>query len=492
MPTVQYESVIGLEVHVELATRSKLFCGCPNQFGASPNSAVCPICLGLPGSLPRINERAVQLHLLTALALNCSIPELSKFDRKNYFYPDMPKNFQTSQYDQPLASAGRLSIGPLEGPERSIAITRIHLEEDTGKSIHFRRIQGQLVPDRLASSELSLVDYNRAGVPLMEIVSEPEIRTPEEASAYLQHLRDILVWLGISDCRMEEGSMRCDANVSIRPVGSTQLGTKTEIKNMNSFKSVRDALEHEIARQKEVLANQGRILQETRGWDENRRLTISMRSKEEAHDYRYFPEPDLPPMTITAGVLEELRKGLVELPRERAERYLQQYGLSAYDAGLMVGQRALSDFFEGLVSRGVEAKEASNWLANDVTRLAQEQAIPLWESRLDPDNLAGLLGALKEGKVHRAGARQVLEKLFSEGGQASHWIEVLGLAQMEAGDELKKIVEEAIAANPVAVAEFRGGKEKALNAVVGQVMKQTRGKANAAEVTRMLKEALRD
>lgn len=488
---MQYETVIGLEVHVELATQSKLFCGCPNRFGAPPNSLVCPICLGLPGSLPKINQRAVELHVLAALALDCQVPALSKFDRKNYFYPDMPKNFQTSQYDQPLAAHGALVISELGQPERVINITRIHLEEDTGKSVHFRRIQGQLVADRLASSELSLVDYNRAGVPLMEIVSEPEIRTPDEASAYLQHLREILVWLGISDCRMEEGSMRCDANISIRPVGQLELGTKTEIKNMNSFKSVRDALDYEIHRQVRVVSEGGRITQETRGWDEARKVTISMRSKEEAHDYRYFPEPDLPPLEISEPWLQAVRQNLVELPRARSQRYLQG-GLSPYDAGLMVQSRALSDFFEQCLALGSEAKEVSNWLANEVARLSQEKGIPLLESRLTAAGLSGLLEQVGQSKVNRAGARQVLEKLYSEGGQAADWIAQLGLAQMGGGDELETLVRQAVEANPVAVAEFRSGKEKALNQVVGQVMKLTKGRANAAEVMRILKEVLGD
>lgn len=487
---MEYESVIGLEVHVELATNSKLFCSCPNQFGAPPNSLVCPICLGLPGSLPRVNRKAVELHLLTALALNCRVPAVSKFDRKNYFYPDMPKNFQTSQYDQPLASGGAVTISALGEAERIIQLTRIHLEEDTGKSVHYRKVNGELVPDRLASSQLSLVDYNRAGVPLMEIVSEPEIRTPDEASAYLQNLRDILVWLGISDCRMEEGSMRCDANVSVRPVGSQQLGTKTEIKNMNSFKAVRDALEYEIRRQIEAVKQGERIVQETRGWDENRKLTISMRSKEEAHDYRYFPEPDLPPMEISESWLQSVREQLQELPRQRAERYVQQHGLSPYDAGLMVQSRPLSDFFEACLGAGADAKEASNWLANEVARLTQERGIPLPESRLSPTGLAGLLSQVAAGKLNRPSARQVLEKLFEEGGEAAGWIEKLGLAQISGGDELRQLVQQAVDANPVAVAEYRGGKEKALNSLVGQVMKQTKGRANAAEVTRILKEVL--
>ncbi len=481
-----YESVIGLEVHVELATASKLFCGCANRFGEPPNHLVCPTCLGLPGSLPSLNRKAVELHVLAALALECEVPAQSKFDRKNYFYPDMPKNFQTSQYDQPLALKGRVVISPLGQAEQSIGLTRIHLEEDTGKSVHFRRINGQLVADRLAASELSLVDYNRAGVPLMEIVSEPEIRTPDEASQYLQNLREILVWMGISDCRMEEGSMRCDANVSVRPVGQVELGTKTEIKNMNSFKAVRDALDYEIKRQIEVVEQGGRIVQETRGWDEARKLTISMRSKEEAQDYRYFPEPDLPPIELDESTLSSIRSRLCELPRARAQRYMDRYGLSAYDAQLMVQSRALSDFFEAVLQAGAPAKEASNWLANDLARL------PLLEGRLVPGALAEVIALVAEGKINRPSARQVVEKLFHEGGSASAWVEQLGLAQIGGGDELKAMAREVVAANPTAVAEYRSGKEKALNALVGQVMKKTQGRANAAEVMRLIKEAVDD
>ncbi len=487
---MQYEAVIGLEVHVELATHSKLFCGCANRFGAPPNSLVCPICLGLPGSLPVVNQKAVELHLLAAKALDCQVPSLSKFDRKNYFYPDMPKDFQTSQYDQPLAAHGRLIISDLGEAEKVINITRIHLEEDTGKSIHFKRnANGELVPDRLASSELSLVDYNRAGVPLMEIVSEPEIRSADEASAYLQKMREILVWLGISDCRMEEGSMRCDANISVRPVGQEELGTKAEIKNMNSFKSVRDAVDFEIQRQIKVVKEGGKIVQETRGWDEARKVTISMRSKEDAHDYRYFPEPDLPPLEISPDWLAEIEKGLAELPRQRSQRYLDG-GLSPYDAGLMVQSRALSDFFEQCLSLGAEAKEVSNWLANEVTRLSQERNLPLVESRLTPTGLVQIIQQLAQSKVNRQGARQVLEKLFEEGGQPAEWIEKLGLAQMSGGDELQQMVQQTVDANPGPVGEYKAGKEKALNQLVGQVMKQSKGRANAAEVMRILKEVL--
>lgn len=479
MATTEYESVIGLEVHVELATRTKLFCGCANQFGSSPNTLVCPVCLGLPGSLPVINRRAVELHLLAAAALGCKVPDISKFDRKNYFYPDMPKNFQTSQYDLPLALGGTVDIG-----SRTIGLTRIHLEEDTGKTVHYRTINGQIVPDRLASSEFSLVDYNRAGVPLLEIVSEPDLRTPEEASQYLQNLRDILVWLGISDCRMEEGSMRCDANVSVRPRGQEKLGVKTEIKNMNSFKSVRQALEYEIKRQIEVVSKGERIIQETRGWDEARMLTISMRSKEEAHDYRYFPEPDLPRLELASWPKPDPG----ELPRARSQRYVEQLGLSAYDADQMVTARDTAEFFDACVARGADAKETANWLSNEVARLVQGRGLAA--SALTPEALSDVVSSIGKGSLNKSSAKQVVAELVEKGGTAQAVIERLGVGAMSDSGELKAIVEKVVAENPTPVAEYRAGKAKALNVLVGQVMKHSKGRANPADVNKLLIEVL--
>ena len=486
---MQFESVIGLEVHVELATRSKLFCGCANHFGAAPNTLVCPICLGLPGVLPSINRRAVEFHLLAARALECAVPAFSKFDRKNYFYPDMPKNFQTSQYDLPLAGKGRLEIETSDGP-MTIGITRIHLEEDTGKSVHYELQNGQLVPGRLGGSDISLVDYNRAGVPLMEIVSEPDMSTPEQAAAYVMALRDILVWLGISDCKMEEGSLRCDANVSIRPVGATELGTKTEIKNMNSFKSVRAAVEHEIERQIKVVSEGGTIIQETRGWDENAGRTISMRSKEMAHDYRYFPEPDLPLLDIDESLREALP--LPELPKACIQRFVADYGLGLKEAKLMASSRTQADFFEATCKAGAEPAQAANWLANEVGRLVNETGVPLLESRITPAILAELIQVVKDGKVNHRGAKEMLPRIFNEGGSPAVWVDKLGLGQLQDTGALLTIIREVVAANPGPIAEFKGGKAKALNALVGQIMKKTGGRANPADLNRMLAEVVQE
>ena len=488
MSSITYECVIGLEVHVELATQSKLFCGCANRFGGAPNTQVCPVCMGLPGVLPVVNRRAIELHVEAALALGCNVPRLSKFDRKNYFYPDMPKNFQTSQFDLPLAVQGQLAVGS----SRTIGIHRIHLEEDTGKSVHYRTVNGKVVPDRLASSEFSLVDYNRAGVPLLEIVSEPEIQSAQEASDYLEGLREILVWLGISDCRMEEGSMRCDANVSIRPVGTTPLGTKAEIKNMNSLKSVRAAIDYEIQRQTEVLNRGERVIQETRGWDEARGITISMRSKEEAHDYRYFPEPDLPPLELDPVWVESLRANLPELPRQCHRRYVEKLGLSDYDAALVVASRAFSEFFDQVCVLGGDPKEVANWLGNEVSRSLQEKCLELSQTRLKPEALAQLLELVRSGAVNHKGGRQVLGHLLEFGGDPAQVVQQLGLVQISDSGELDRIIRAILDKNPVAVAEVKAGKQKAMNVLVGQVMKETKGRANPGEVNRLLDAALRE
>lgn len=483
---MQFETVIGLEVHVELATASKLFCGCPNRFGAEPNTLVCPVCLGLPGVLPVVNRRAIELHLLAARALGCKIAEHSKFDRKNYFYPDMPKNFQTSQYDLPLAYGGWVQLAE----DRVIGLTRIHLEEDTGKSIHYQEKDGQLVPGRLGGSDLTLVDYNRAGVPLLEIVSEPEMRTAEEAMAYCMALRDVLRWLGVSDCKMEEGSLRCDANVSLRPVGATKLGTKTEIKNMNSFKSIGAAIEYEVKRQAESLRQGGQIVQETRGWDENRGLTIGMRSKEEAHDYRYFPEPDLPLLEIDSAWIARVDASLPELPAARLARYQNDFGLSDKEAAFLTGDRFAGDFFEQTVEAGLSAAETVKWMANDVARLSNEFERALRDSQLSPSGLAATVALVGAGKVNQQGAQKVVESLFREGGQPDQWVERLGLAQMSDVSALREIISGVLAAAPEVVREYREGKKKAFNVLVGQTMKQTRGRANPQTVNQLLKEIL--
>ncbi|MBI3928724.1 MAG: Asp-tRNA(Asn)/Glu-tRNA(Gln) amidotransferase subunit GatB [Armatimonadetes bacterium] len=490
MPSVQhYEPVIGLEVHVELATRTKLFCGCPNQFGAEPNTLVCPVCLGLPGVLPVLNRRAVEMHLLAARAAGCEIPPHSKFDRKNYFYPDMPKNFQTSQYDLPLAVNGCLDI-EVEGRRKTIGITRIHLEEDTGKSVHLMETAAGLVPGRLGGSDVTLVDYNRAGVPLLEIVSEPDMATPAEAQAYMIAMRDLLFWLEVSDCKMEEGSLRCDANVSVRPVGQRELGVKTEIKNMNSFKSVRAALEYEIRRQIDVLGQSGSVVQETRLWDENRGLTLSMRSKEHAHDYRYFPEPDLPRLEIGRAWIDQVDAALPELPRARIDRYRDQFGLSDLEVSILTSERGIGEFFETTAGLGASPREVANWIANEISRLCRDRSVELSQSQLTPERLAGLLQLIAAGKLSNRGGREVVEKLFEEGGDAAQWMERLGLAQMSGGDELLAVIRAVLDENPRPVQEYREGVQKALNVLIGQAMKRTKGRANPAEVRRLLQETL--
>ncbi|MEW6280884.1 MAG: Asp-tRNA(Asn)/Glu-tRNA(Gln) amidotransferase subunit GatB, partial [Candidatus Eremiobacterota bacterium] len=426
---VDYETVIGLEVHVELSTRSKLFCGCPNRFGAEPNTQVCPVCLGLPGVLPAVNRRAVEMLVMAGRATGCRIAPFSKFDRKNYFYPDMPKNFQTSQYDLPLAVGGHLDVR-VGDRTRRIGITRIHLEEDTGKSVHLAEGDGELVAGRLGGSDLTLVDYNRAGVPLLEIVSEPDMRSPEEAQAYMMALRDILRWIEVSDCKMEQGSLRCDANISLRPAGVEALGTKAEIKNMNSFRSVRQALEYEVERQRQVLESGGHVVQETRGWDEERGVTISMRSKEEAQDYRYFPEPDLLPMEISAEFVARVDAELPELPAARAARYQAELSMSEAEAQALTQSRAVSHFLERTVALGCEPKAVSNWLTNEVARLSNEAGYGVDESRLTPENLSATLRLVADGTVSNKGARSVVEELFRAGGDPAEIVARLGLAQV--------------------------------------------------------------
>jgi aspartyl-tRNA(Asn)/glutamyl-tRNA(Gln) amidotransferase subunit B len=492
----EFETVIGLEIHVELKTNSKLFCGCENHFGGAPNTQVCPVCLGLPGSLPVVNGRAVECHLLTALALGCSVPNYSKFDRKNYFYHDMPKNFQTSQFDLPLAGKGIVKIKDHQNPGaiREIGITRIHLEEDTGKSIHYRTINGQLVPDRLAQSEFSLIDYNRAGVPLMEIVSEPDMRNSQEAVDYLQAIREVLLWIGVSDCKMEEGSMRCDANVSVRPVGTEPFGTKAEVKNMNSFRSVKLAIDFEVQRQIELIRSGGQVIQETRGWDEGRAITISMRSKEEAHDYRYFPEPDLAAIVIEPDWLESLRQSLPELPKQKVERYQRDLQLSEYDANLLVGSLATAQFFEQALelSKSKEAKSLANLMINELSRLVQAAELEFDRSPVSPKQMAELVDCLQQGKISSKGAKELLPQLMENPSDESveKSIERLGLGQMSDSGAIKEIVERIVQANPVAVQEYKSGKAKALNVLVGQVMKESKGRANPGQVSAMVLELL--
>jgi aspartyl-tRNA(Asn)/glutamyl-tRNA(Gln) amidotransferase subunit B len=474
----RYEAVIGLEVHVELSTQSKMFCGCRNAFGAEPNTLVCPICLGMPGTLPAINRRAVEFLCKTGLALGCTIAEHSKFDRKNYFYPDMPKNYQISQYDMPLTTGGavRLPSG------KTVRLNRIHLEEDTGKNIH--------AGGSMAAADHTLVDYNRAGVPLMEIVSEPDIATPEEAEEYLVQLKTTLSYLGVSDVKMHEGSLRCDANVSIRPAGSQALGTKAEVKNMNSFRSVVRALRYEIERQEAAVRNGERIVQETRNWDEARGSTYSTRSKEQAHDYRYFPDPDLVPLTIESVTIEGWRAEMPELPRAKAERFARDYGLSEYEGKILTDERATADFFEAVATASGEPKHAANWMLNDVPRCLEKHSLMLSTSPMKPQQLADLIGIVTSGKISGKAAKEVCEAVVAEGADPRAVVEQRGLAQVSDESAIKLIVEEVLAHNPDSVASFKSGKVKALEFLVGQVMKASRGKANVDIVRTMLAERL--
>jgi len=476
----RYEAVIGLEVHVELKTRSKIFCDSTTEFGGDPNTHVCPVCLGLPGVLPVVNKKVVEYAIRAACALNCRIAEYSKFDRKNYYYPDMPKNYQISQYDLPIALDGHLEI-ETDGGSRRIGITRLHMEEDTGKLVH----QGTIT-----TTPFSLVDYNRAGVPLIEIVSEPDLRSPEEARRYMEKLRAIIQYTGVSDCKMEEGSLRCDANVSIRPVGSAGFGTKTEIKNMNSFKALQKALTYEIERQVEVLEEGGRIVQETRTWDEGKGITLPMRSKEEAHDYRYLPDPDLVPMVIDREWVEDIRRSLPELPDDRRDRYVRDYGLPAYDAGVLTNTKELADYFEACVAAHPNPKTVSNWVMGELTRLLNANNLEITECPIKPEQLVALLQLMDKSTISGKIAKAVFEEMFATGEDAETVVQERGLVQISDEGAIAAVVEEVIAKNPKSVEDYRSGKEKALGFLVGQVMKATRGKANPELVNRLLKERL--
>ncbi|MDI3546872.1 MAG: aspartyl-tRNA(Asn)/glutamyl-tRNA(Gln) amidotransferase subunit [Halanaerobiales bacterium] len=479
--TTEYEVIIGLEVHVQLATESKIFCDCSTEFGAEPNTHTCPVCLGLPGTLPVLNKKVVDYAIMAGLALNCEISEYSKFDRKNYFYPDLPKAYQISQYDLPLCQNGYIEIETGNGSKK-IGITRIHMEEDAGKLVH----EGSI--DR---STGSLVDYNRTGVPLIEIVSEPDMRSPAEAREYLTQLKKILEYLGVSDCNMEEGSLRCDANVSIRPVGQEEFGTKTELKNMNSFKAVEKALEYEVERQKQVLARGEEVIQETRTWDDSLNKTISMRGKEEAHDYRYFPEPDLVPLEIDAEWVNEIRENLPELPLERKERFISDYGLPAYDAGVLTDSRDLADLFEECVQAYDDPKTVSNWIMGEFLRLVKEAGIEVAESKITGKLLAKMLRLMDDGTISSKIAKTVFEEMFKTGKDPETIVEEKGLKQISDEGKLEEIVDQIILANPNVVEDIKNGKDKAIGFLVGQVMKETRGKANPQLVNKLLREKIK-
>ncbi|MEA2646420.1 MAG: aspartyl-tRNA(Asn)/glutamyl-tRNA(Gln) amidotransferase subunit [Chloroflexota bacterium] len=488
----EIEAVIGLEVHAQLLTQSKMFCGCSTAYLAgAPNQLTCPVCLGLPGSLPVINRSAVELTIRTALALNCEIPEFSKFDRKNYFYPDLPKGYQVSQYDLPLSRHGHVEI-ELEGRPRRVGITRVHLEEDTGKLTHGG--------GAIHTATTSLVNLNRAGVPLMEIVSEPDMRTADEAREYMQRLRQVLVWIGVSDGNMEEGSLRCDANVSVRPAGETDLGVKVEIKNMNSFRAVHLALEHEIERQRDALVAGEPIVQETRGWNEAKGITVSQRSKEYAHDYRYFPEPDLPPLHIGREMVEAIRATLPELPGARAARYRLELGLSAYDADQLTATRELADYFEAVLAAPRmpvgSAKEAANWVIGDVNRVLKERDIRPPALPVGPAGLAALIASKAAGALSNNQAKELFQELAAADVRvdSAEAVDAIiadrGLRQVTNSGELEALVDAAIAAQPQAAEDVRAGNERAIGRLVGEAMKQSGGKANGPAVDALLRQKL--
>jgi len=473
---VKYETVIGLEVHTQLNTRTKLFCGCATSFGESPNTKTCPVCLGMPGTLPVLNREAFLKGIRIGLALKGTIAQTAKFDRKNYFYPDLPKGYQISQFDKPVSSGGYLEIQTQEGPKK-IRINRAHLEEDAGKLIH-------------ADGGGSRVDLNRAGTPLMEIVSEPDMRSPQEATQYLTNLKAILIYLGVSDCNMEEGSLRCDANVSVRPEGAKEFGVKSELKNMNSFKAVEKALTYEVARHIDTLESGGKLTQDTRLWDEKSGTTHAMRSKEHAHDYRYFPEPDLVPFRVARDQVEEIRGGLPELPEARLKRFMADYQLSPYDSGVLVSDKPLSEFFETVCSRFKQPKQVANWVTGPLMGEMNAQSKTIETVGLKPEGLVALLKLVEDKTLSNKMAKEVLPEMIQSGKSAEEIVKAKGLKQVSDEGAILKIVEEVIDANPKSVQDFQNGKRQAIGFLVGQVMRQTKGAANPGMVNQLLEKTL--
>jgi len=475
---MEYESVIGLEVHAQLKTRSKMFCSCSTDFGAPPNSNTCPVCLALPGTLPVINKKAVEYGIMAALALNCEINRKNIFARKNYFYPDLPKGYQISQYEQPLAVNGYLII-KTENGERKIRIKRVHMEEDAGKLIHDEEGKGW-----------SYVDLNRAGIPLLEIVTEPDIRSPSEAEKFVRELRLILLYLGICDGNLEEGSLRCDANVSVRPAGSNVLGTKTEIKNMNSFKFIEKALEFEIRRQINILESNGEVVQETRLWDPGKGMTLPMRTKEEAHDYRYFPDPDLIPVFISDEWIEEVKKKMPPLPEDIRRKFKEEYGLPEYDTEILSSDPLLANYFLKCVDLFYAPKEISNWIMVEFLKNINEKSIPIDKSPVPPENLVELIRLVDEGIVSRLKAKDILEEMFETGKRAAEIVAERGYKQLSSEEELSKIVDEVLNENPKEVERYKKGEKKLFGFFMGRVMKKTEGNASPAVLQKILKKKL--
>ena len=479
---MKYEAVIGLEIHCELKTKTKIFCGCATGFGAEQNTHVCPVCLGLPGVLPTVNKRVVEFGIKAGLATNCTINKYSKFDRKNYYYPDLPKNWQTSQYDLPIAEHGWVDID-VDGEKKRIRLTRIHMEEDAGKLVH----SGTTIKDSATSN----VDYNRTGVPLLEIVSEPDLRSAEEARAYMEKIKAIMEYIDVSNCRMEEGNLRADINVSLRPVGTKELGTRTEMKNINSFKNLEDAINYEIERQEEVLEDGGHVVQETRTFDPARGITLSMRSKENAHDYRYMPEPDLPPIVTSEETIEKYRSELPELPDARRARLEKEYGLSDYDAGIITSSRAMAEYFDAVVATGADPKLAANWIMGDLSKNLNEDGIDITKSPVSAERLGKMIGLIMKDTISGKIAKKVFKEMWTNEDEPEKIVKDKGLVQITDTGAIEAAVDAAIAANPKAVEEYKGGKKKALGALVGQVMKATKGKANPQMVNKMLVEKLK-